>query len=86
MVDSEYSTQNYKSPKLSITPVIKTPELLKFVTGHLETKKMCKHAVKKLPFVITYVPDQYKTYQICDNKAILENSGTLKSVPDRYKN
>ena len=39
---------------------------------------MCKHAVKKLPFLIRYVPDQYKTQ--CD-KAILENGGTLKSVP-----
>ena len=26
-------------------------------------------------------PDQYKTQQMCD-KVILENSGTLESVPD----
>ena len=45
---------------------------------------MCKHAVKKLPFVIRYVPDQYKTQKMC-NKAILENGRTLESVPDRYK-
>ena len=32
---------------------------------------MCKHAVKKLAFVIRYVPDCYKTQQMC-NKAILE--------------
>ena len=31
---------------------------------------MCNHAVKKLPFVITYVPNQYKTQKMCD-KAIL---------------
>ena len=37
---------------------------------------MCKHAVKKLPFVITYVIDQCKTQQMCD-QAILENYGTL---------
>ena len=37
---------------------------------------MCKHAVKKLPFVIRYVPDQYKTQQMCD-QAILENYWTL---------
>ena len=24
-----------------------------------KTKKVCKHAVKKLPFQIRYVPDQY---------------------------
>ena len=46
---------------------------------------MSKHAVKKLPFVIRYVPDQYKTQQMCD-KAILENGGTLESVPECYKN
>ena len=37
---------------------------------------MCKHTVKKLPFVIRHVPDQYKAQQMCD-KAILENGGTL---------
>ena len=40
---------------------------------------MCKHAVKKLPCLLRYVPDQYKTKQMCD-KAILENGGTLKCV------
>ena len=46
---------------------------------------MCKHTVKKLPFVIRYVNDQYKTQQMCD-KAILVNGEALKSVPDYYKN
>ena len=45
---------------------------------------MCKHEVKKLPYLLRYVPDQYKTQQMCD-KADLENGGTLKSVPDCYK-
>ena len=45
---------------------------------------MCEHVVKRLPFLIRYVPDQYKTQQTCD-KAILENGGTLKSVPDCFK-
>ena len=35
---------------------------------------MFKHAVTKLPLVIRYVPDQYKTQQMCD-KVILENPG-----------
>ena len=44
---------------------------------------MCKHEVKKLPYLLRYVPDQYKTQQTCD-KADLENGGILKSVPDCY--
>ena len=35
---------------------------------------MCKHAAKKMRFVIRYVPDQYKTQEMCD-KPILENGG-----------
>ena len=46
---------------------------------------MCKHAVKKLYFVIRYVPDRYKTQHMWDT-AILENSETLESVLDCYKN
>ena len=41
--------------------------------------------LQKLPYLLRYVTDQYKTHQICD-KAILENGGTLKSFPDCYKN
>ena len=32
-----------------------------------------------------YVPDRYKTQEM-HGKTILENGGTLKSVPDCYKN
>ena len=46
---------------------------------------MCKHVVKKIPYLLRFVPDKYKTQKMCD-KAILENNGTLKSVPDCYKN
>ena len=46
---------------------------------------MCKYAVEKLPCLLRYVLDKYKTQQMCD-KSILENGGTLKSVPDCYKN
>ena len=55
--------------------------MLNFVPDHLKTKKMCKHAVKKLPYLLIYDPDR----DIWD-KAILENGGTLESVPDCYKN
>ena len=57
MVDSEYSTDNYKSSKISIRTIMTNPEILKFVSDHLKTKKMCKHTVKKLPFVIKHVLD-----------------------------
>ena len=75
------SMDNYKSLNINIGTVIKTSEMLKFVSDHLKTKKMCKHLVKKLPYLLRYVPDQCKTKQTCD-KTILENDGTLKSVPD----
>ena len=48
MVDSEYSTNVYKSLKISIESIIKSPEMLKFVPDHLKTKKMGKYSVKKM--------------------------------------
>ena len=47
MVDSEYSTGNYRSSKISNGAVMRNLEMLKFVPDHLKMKKMCKHAVKK---------------------------------------
>ena len=40
---------------------MKNPEMLRLAPDRLKTKTMCKHAIKKLPFVIKYVPGQYKT-------------------------
>ena len=40
--------------------------MLRFVPGHLKTKKMYKNDVKKLPFVLKYVPDRYKTNRMCN--------------------
>ena len=71
MVDSEYSMDFYKSVKTSIGTVMKNQEMLNFVLDLLKTKKMCKHAVKKLPFLTRSVSDQYKTQQMRD-KTILE--------------
>ena len=51
----------YKPLNISIGTVIKNPEMVKFVSDYFKTKKMCKHAVKKLPYLLTYVPDKYKT-------------------------
>ena len=32
-------------------------QMLRFAPEYLKTKKMCKHAIKKLPFVIRNFPD-----------------------------
>ena len=51
---------------------MKNPKILRFVSDPHKTKKMCKHAVKKLPFVMRFIPHRYITQEILD-KAILEN-------------
>ena len=76
MVDSEYSTNIYKSFNISTGTVMRNPEMSKFVSDDLKTKKMCKNVVKKLLFLIWYAPGRYKTHQIC-NKLIAENAGML---------
>ena len=52
-----------KSLNISIVTVMKNPEMLQFVRDYLKTKKMRKHAVKKLLYLLRYVSDQYKTQQ-----------------------
>ena len=79
MVVSEYSTDNYKSSKISRGAIMKSPKMLRLVPDHLKTKKMGKHTVKKLSFVIRYDPGQYRTQQMYD-KAVQENGGTLECV------
>ena len=65
---------------------MKNFEMLKYFPNHLKTKKkMSKYAVKKLRYLLRYVPDQYKNQLVCNN-VILENGVTLKSVSDCYKN
>ena len=51
--------------------------MLRFVPDHLKSKRMCKNALKKLQFVIRYVPHRYNTQEICD-KFILEISILMK--------
>ena len=57
MVDSKYNMVIYKFVKINIGIVKRNPDMLKFVPDHLKIEKICKHTVKKLPFVIRYVPD-----------------------------
>ena len=37
MADSEYSTDNYKSSKISFKAVAKNPDILKFILDQLKT-------------------------------------------------
>ena len=34
--------------------------MLKFVLDQRKTKKLYKHAAKKLPYLLKFVPDQYE--------------------------
>ena len=63
MVDSKYSTDDYRLSEISIGAIAKNAEMLKFIPDHLKTKKVCKHAIKNLPFLIRYVLDWNKTQQ-----------------------
>ena len=73
--------KNFQKLVLEQWAIMKNPEMLKFISDHLKTKKMCKHPAKKLPFVLRYISDRYKTQHICDT-VILENGGRLEFVPD----
>ena len=42
----------YNFLKISIVTVMKSPKMLTFVPDHLKTKKMSRHAVKKLPYLL----------------------------------
>ena len=55
MVDS---MDIYRSTNNNIGTVMKNSEMLKFVPDHHKIKKMCNHAVKKLAYLLKYVPDQ----------------------------
>ena len=50
MVDSEYSIDIYKSVKISIGAVMRSPEILKFVPDHLKTKKCVNMLLKNYLF------------------------------------
>ena len=67
MVDSGYITDNYKvSKKINIGATIKNLEMMRFASDHLKTKKMRKHTVKKLHFLIKYVPNEiWRNIKIC---------------------
>ena len=64
MVDNEYNTNIYRSLIVSIVIVMRNLHMLKFVPHHPKTEKICKLAVKKLHFLIRYVPYQYNTQQM----------------------
>ena len=51
----------YKYLNISTGTVMKNQDMLKYVRDYLKAKRMCKHAVKKLPYRLRYVLDKYKT-------------------------
>ena len=69
---------------------MKNPEILKLVPDHLKTKKMSKHAVKKLPYLWRYDPDQSKSVPYCyknhemSNKAVENCPHALEFVLECY--
>ena len=58
MVDSMFI---HKPININIITMMKHPEMLKFVPDLLKTKQMRNYVAKKLPFVIRYVSNRYKT-------------------------
>ena len=69
---SKNSCEIYKTSKISSGAIIKSPETLKFVIGQLNAKMKHKTLkMKKISFAIMFVPDLYKTREMCD-KVILE--------------
>ena len=46
----------------------------------LKLKTMCINSVKKLPVLIRYISDKYKTQKMC-GEDVVKNCGTLKFVP-----
>ena len=81
MVDNEYKSDDYRSPKISTGALMKNFKMLKFVPDQLKTKKMCKHGINKLSLAIGFLLIDIR---LC-NKTIPQNSGTLESVRDCYK-
>ena len=58
---------------------MKNPKILKFIPVILKLKRCVSMQLKIFPYLLRYVPDQYKTQQMCDkvNLEIIRNSGTL---------
>ena len=54
MVDS---MDIYKSVNINTLIVIKNKEMLKFSPDHFKLKEMCKHAIKKLSYLLRCIPD-----------------------------
>ena len=47
----------YKSLNTGIKTVMKNPKIIRFVSDHINTKKMWKHSVRKLPYILRDVSD-----------------------------
>ena len=45
---------------------------------------MCHEAVERDPWMLEFVPDQYKTQKMC-HEAVQSDTWMLEDVPDQYK-
>ena len=45
---------------------MKNPKILKFIPVILKLKRCVSMQLKIFPYLLRYVPDQYKTQQMCD--------------------
>ena len=61
---------------------MKNPKILKFIPVILKLKRCVSMQLKIFPYLLRYVPDQYKTQQMCD-KVNLEKQWNIKVC---YKN
>ena len=48
-------------------------------------KKICNKAVEKNPMMIRFVPNHFKTQEICERSSCKRFSYALPYVPDEYK-
>ena len=69
----------YNSLNISIGTVMKNTEMLKFVLDHLKTKKNC--VSMQLKNYLIYVPNRYKTQQMCD-RVVNIYFFVFDSIPD----
>ena len=84
MGDSEYNSDGYRSPKISIGATIKSPEILKLVPDKLKTKLIYKIAVKKITFCNKICSWAVRVTQQIYDKAAENYPHALKFALDFY--
>lgn len=83
-VDHKKSPDNSNVSKISTVAIIKKSWNGKVCFWFFENEKMCKNVVRKFPFVIKYVPHQYKTWEMCDK--VLEIAMLKRCLSEKFEN